>query len=99
MGGDAAHMASPFTAAGAHTAMLDALGLLKAFVSESSVEAALRTYDTGGIQRAKSLLRQSRACTKHLLPKQGKQAVQSPATLLSQKHMNVAPTNRVLGLV
>lgn len=97
--GDAAHMASPFTAAGAHTAMLDALGLLIAFASEASVEAALRTYDTGGTQRVKSLLRQSRACSKGLLPKQGKKAVHSPSTLLLHEHTDIANTQRVLGLV
>ena len=97
--GDAAHMASPFTAAGAHVAMLDALGLLEAFRSEASIDAALRAYDVGGIQRSKSLLRQSRACTKDLLPKHGKKAVQSPSTLLSDKHTNITTTNRVLGLI
>ena len=97
--GDAAHMASPFTAAGAHTAMLDALGLLKALASEASVDAALRVYDAGGSARVRSLLRQSRACTKHLLPGQGKEAVQSPSMLLSCKHTDITTTNRVLGLV
>lgn len=98
--GDAAHMASPFTAAGAHTAMLDALGLLKAFASSgANVDAALRAYEKGGNQRTKSLLRQSHACSKHLLPKQGKKAVQSPSTLLCQKHTDIASTNRVLGLI
>jgi len=98
--GDAAHMASPFTAAGAHTAMLDALGLCQAFTTQAtSVDAALRAYDKGGVQRAKSLLRQSRACTRDLLPKRGKAAVHSPSTLLSHKHTDVATTRRVLGLV
>jgi len=97
--GDAAHMASPFTAAGAHTALLDALGLLEAFASSVPVEDALRTYDKGGTARAKSLLRQSRACTKHLLPKQGKKKVHSPSTLLSDRHTHTLRTSRVLGLV
>jgi len=97
--GDAAHMASPFTAAGAHTAMLDAYELLKALTSKSSLQAALRAYNTGGVSRAKSLLRRSRACTKHLLPRQGKEAVESPSTLLSHMHTDITTTNRVLGLV
>lgn len=97
--GDAAHMASPMTAAGAHTGMQDALGLLKAFSSEKSIDAALRSYDRGAMQRSNALLRTSYACSRDLLPKQGKRAVKSPSTLLSQKHTNIASTPGFLRLI
>lgn len=79
--GDAAHMASPFTAGGAHTAMLDAVALGEALApgAHADLDAALRSYDKGGVQRTKALLRQSRAVTRLMLPKQGKHAVPSPA--------------------
>lgn len=89
--GDAAHMASPMTAAGAHVAMQDALALWDVFVSGADdVDAALRTYDKGGIQRTKSLLRTSRAVSSDLVPR--KHAVQSPATLLSEHHTDTTNT-------
>jgi len=92
--GDAAHLATPMTAAGAHTAVEDAFGLLKAFSSRAgSVEAALSAYDKGATQRAKSLLRISRAVSKDILPKAGKGAVQSPATLLAEQHTDLAATS------
>lgn len=85
--GDAAHMASPMTAAGAHVGMKDALGLWEAFKSGSGdIDGALRLYDKGGVARTQSLLRTSRACSQDLLPRQGKHAVKSPQTLLSQHH-------------
>lgn len=92
--GDAAHLASPMTAAGAHTAVLDAFGLLQAFTSRTgSIDGALRAYDKGATQRVKSLLRTSRAVSKDLLPKEGKGAVRSPATLLAEQHTGVAATS------
>merc|ERR1711998_278517 len=86
--GDAAHLSAPWTAAGAHTAILDAAGLGEvlgsaAFESGSwDIDRALAAYDVGGVRRATSLLRQSRACSRRLIPRQGKQAVVSPATLV-----------------
>jgi 2-polyprenyl-6-methoxyphenol hydroxylase-like FAD-dependent oxidoreductase len=69
--GDAAHMASPMTASGAHTAVLDAVGLLNAFaltVDESGhsspsslVERALAAYDKPALERAADLYERSRA--------------------------------------
>merc|ERR1712070_67043 len=51
--GDAAHLATPWTAAGAHTALLDAQGLHIAFSSGADdVSTALQKYETGALQRA-----------------------------------------------
>merc|ERR1711998_26220 len=73
--GDAAHLSTPWTAAGAHTAFEDALGLRRVFArSGADVDAALRAYDKGGVTRAQALLRQSHACSRHLIPRQGKGA-------------------------
>jgi len=81
--GDAAHLSTPWTAAGAYTAMLDAVALGEAFASGAgNTDRTLEAYNEGGIQRAKSLLKQSRACSRRLIPKQGMQAVLSPATLI-----------------
>jgi len=92
--GDSAHMASPMTAAGAHTAMEDALGLWHAFSSASDVDAALRTYNKGAVRRTKNLLHTSRAVSRDLVPKQGgKQAVRSPSTLLSSHHTSLTGTS------
>ena len=89
--GDAAHMASPMTAAGAHTAMEDALGLWNAFsTGGGDIDGALRTYDKWGIQRTKNLLRASRAVSSDLVP--SKQAIRSPSTLLSEQHTSIAAT-------
>ena len=69
--GDAAHMASPRTAAGAHTAVLDAAGLLEAFAPHMAggatppggwgavVDAALAAYGPPALQRAAALYARS----------------------------------------
>merc|ERR1711959_229435 len=80
--GDAAHLSTPWTAAGAHTAFCDAVSLGDVFKSrEVEIGRALQAYDKGGIQRAKALLRRSHACSRRLVPRQGKHAAPSPATL------------------
>lgn len=82
--GDAVHLATPWTAAGAHTALLDVVSLGDVLGGQGAADVgrALRAYDKGAVKRAKSLLLQSRACSKRLLPRAGKQAVPSPATLV-----------------
>lgn len=86
--GDAVHLATPWTAAGAHTALMDAVSLGDVFAAEShgrrgrDMDRALSAYDKGAVKRAKSLLLQSRACSRRLLPRAGKRAVPSPATLV-----------------
>jgi len=79
--GDAAHLSTPWTAAGAHTAILDAVALFQALAG-GDVDRALASYNKGGVKRAQSLLRQSQACSRRLIPRQGKRAVKSPAALV-----------------
>lgn len=79
--GDAAHMASPRTAAGAHTAVLDALALREAFSAASDVDAALQSYGRGALQRAKELHMRSISVRQQFLPAAGMAAVESPAKL------------------
>ena len=65
--GDAAHMASPRTAVGAHTAILDALALRQALEGDADaasrsaevIDEALRRYAPGGVQRAAQLLQRA----------------------------------------
>ena len=67
--GDAAHMASPRTAAGAHTGILDAVGLLDAFsrhAGAENIDEAIRAYAPGGLQRAKDLYRRSKEVSRPL---------------------------------
>merc|ERR1711998_120972 len=80
--GDAAHLSTPWTAAGAHTAFLDAEALGRAFEAGRGVDQSVQAYDKGGVQRARGLLRQSRACSKRLVPREGKHAAPSPASLV-----------------
>ena len=108
--GDAAHMCSPMTALGAHTAMLDALGLWQAFEGQPAgvgaqgaqggdaaawVGRALSAYNLGGVERARALLRRSRQATRALLPGHGgKRAVPSPASLVSAAAPGAAEERR-----
>jgi 2-polyprenyl-6-methoxyphenol hydroxylase-like FAD-dependent oxidoreductase len=66
--GDAAHMASPRTAAGAHTGVLDAAGLLAAFSDHpESIDAAIAAYAPGGEQRASALYARSKEVSRSLV--------------------------------
>jgi 2-polyprenyl-6-methoxyphenol hydroxylase-like FAD-dependent oxidoreductase len=59
--GDAAHMASPRTAAGAHTGILDAAGVRAAFHAHpADIDAAIAAYAPGGLERAQALYARSR---------------------------------------
>jgi 2-polyprenyl-6-methoxyphenol hydroxylase-like FAD-dependent oxidoreductase len=58
--GDAAHLSSPRTGAGAYTAMLDAWALGRAFNDASSVPEALALYNRAAVPRAKTLYDRSR---------------------------------------
>jgi 2-polyprenyl-6-methoxyphenol hydroxylase-like FAD-dependent oxidoreductase len=54
--GDAAHMASPRTASGAHTGVLDAASLVAAFsANPTNIDRAIAAYAPGGVQRAREL--------------------------------------------
>merc|ERR1711998_57977 len=87
--GDAAHLSTPWTAAGAHTAFLDAvaLGEVLAASTNRGVDHALQAYNKGGVQRARALLRQSHACSRRLIPRKGKEAVPSPASLVNEEEV------------
>jgi 2-polyprenyl-6-methoxyphenol hydroxylase-like FAD-dependent oxidoreductase len=58
--GDAAHMASPRTGAGAYTAMCDAVVLGEALQHEETLAGALRKYNSNTVQRGKQLYQRSR---------------------------------------
>eukprot|EP00977_Amphora_coffeiformis_P001580 scaffold301_cov150-Amphora_coffeaeformis.AAC.4 len=74
--GDAAHMASPRTAVGAHTAILDALALRQTLMkrcrhvgSTDNVEECLALYSTsgGGVERAQELYNRTREVSKQFV--------------------------------
>jgi 2-polyprenyl-6-methoxyphenol hydroxylase-like FAD-dependent oxidoreductase len=66
--GDSAHMASPRTAAGAHTGILDAAGLLEALSAHpNNIDDAIRAYGPGGLQRARDLYQRSKEVSKPLV--------------------------------
>lgn len=83
--GDAAHQATPRTGAGAHTAVLDAVGLWEAFAAArpGDIDAALAEYDREAALRAKELYRRSRAVSRQFLPLGGKAMTKSPASVLT----------------
>lgn len=82
--GDAAHMASPRTASGAHTAILDAMHLLETFASAGArdIDGSLKDYDREAVLRARQLYRRSRECAREFLPPGGKAAVVSATTVV-----------------
>jgi len=66
--GDAAHLSSPRTGAGANTAMLDAWALGRAFNDASSVPEALALYNRAAVPRAKTLYDRSRRAGRAFAP-------------------------------
>jgi 2-polyprenyl-6-methoxyphenol hydroxylase-like FAD-dependent oxidoreductase len=80
--GDAAHMASPRTAVGAHSAILDALALKEAFQVATTqqyknngnneekevLDRALQLYTPTGVERAQALYQRSRQVSQQFLP-------------------------------
>jgi 2-polyprenyl-6-methoxyphenol hydroxylase-like FAD-dependent oxidoreductase len=78
--GDAAHMASPRTGAGAYTAMCDAVMLGEALQNEKTLDAALRMYNSNTVQRGKQLYRRSREAAMSFAPRSCEPV--SPLTLL-----------------
>lgn len=66
--GDAAHMASPRTAAGAHTGVLDAAGIADAFIDHpANIDQAIAAYDPAGRQRARDLYARSKEVSRPLV--------------------------------
>jgi 2-polyprenyl-6-methoxyphenol hydroxylase-like FAD-dependent oxidoreductase len=83
--GDAAHMASPRTAVGAHTAILDAIGLRHAFQDvRGDIDSAVKLYNRDGVQRAQGLLQRSRHFSREFVPAEGVSAIVSPSLLLER---------------
>mmetsp|Transcript_70336 Transcript_70336/g.198454 ORF Transcript_70336/g.198454 Transcript_70336/m.198454 type:complete len:374 (+) Transcript_70336:49-1170(+) len=83
--GDAAHMASPRTAVGAHTAVLDAIALREAFAATAGIDDALKLYSRDGVLRAQELFRRSREVSQDFVPAEGMTAIVSPATLVKAR--------------
>ncbi|MFT6822169.1 MAG: 2-polyprenyl-6-methoxyphenol hydroxylase-like FAD-dependent oxidoreductase [Myxococcota bacterium] len=80
--GDAAHMASPRTGAGAYTAMVDAVVLGEALVRSSSVDHALALYNTDTVHRGRQLFARSRGAADAFAP-EGR-TVRSPEQVLRE---------------
>ena len=66
--GDAAHLSSPRTGAGAYTAMLDAAALGSAFSYATTISEALEVYNQGAVQRARMLFERSRNAGRAFAP-------------------------------
>jgi salicylate hydroxylase len=67
--GDAAHMSSPRTGAGAYTAMVDAV-VMGAAIEQAggNIDEALRFYNDDTVRRGKDLYKRSRAAGSHFAP-------------------------------
>ena len=66
--GDAAHMASPRTGAGAYTAMVDAVVLGRALAAATSLDEALAIYDADTVRRGRELYQASRRAAGSFAP-------------------------------
>ncbi len=77
--GDAAHMASPRTGAGAYTAMVDAVTLAIALQQHDTIGQALRFYNDDTVERGLLLWKRSRRAATYFAPKTS--PVVSPAEL------------------
>jgi 2-polyprenyl-6-methoxyphenol hydroxylase-like FAD-dependent oxidoreductase len=66
--GDAAHMSSPRTGAGAYTAMVDAVVLGQAMQKGDSITDALELYNHDTVKRGKDLYRRSRQAARSFAP-------------------------------
>jgi 2-polyprenyl-6-methoxyphenol hydroxylase-like FAD-dependent oxidoreductase len=83
--GDCAHMATPNTARGGHTALLDAQALrssLRRMASGDTLDEALAHYNAGAVKRADALLEMGCARNRRYLPEGGMGAVTPPGALL-----------------
>lgn len=78
--GDAAHLSSPRTGAGAYTAMLDAYAIGEAFKYANSAPEALALYSQSAVPRAKALYEHSRSAGRAFAPPN--RALISPSNLL-----------------
>lgn len=79
--GDAAHMATPQTGAGAYTAMVDSVAFGICMQNSSSFDEGLKKYNDEAVIRAKNLYDRSRSCAVGFAPNGFKMTV-SPSTLI-----------------
>jgi 2-polyprenyl-6-methoxyphenol hydroxylase-like FAD-dependent oxidoreductase len=66
--GDAAHMASPRTGAGAYTAMVDAVTLGTALEQCNTIDEALQFYNDDTVERGRRLWKRSRQAAAYFAP-------------------------------
>lgn len=89
--GDAAHMASPRTGAGAFSAMVDAVVLETAFKQGGNIEESLKLYNQNTVYRGRELHNRSRKSASYFAPENRK--IVSPKVLLerfqSQQTLNL----------
>ena len=89
--GDAAHMASPRTGAGAYSAMVDAVVLENAFKQGKNIDESLKLYNQNTVFRGKELYNRSRQSASYFAPENRK--IVSPKVLLdrlqSQQTLNM----------
>jgi 2-polyprenyl-6-methoxyphenol hydroxylase-like FAD-dependent oxidoreductase len=82
--GDAAHMASPRTAVGAHTGILDALSLKEAMstiqneISDDAISKALDRYSYDGVMHAQQLYARTRTVSQEHVPRKNLENLVSP---------------------
>ena len=80
--GDAAHMASPHTGAGAYTAMVDAVVLSEAMQEGNSLKDALQLYNQDTVSRGNQLMASSRRVGSQFCPP-GKEPL-APESILQE---------------
>jgi 2-polyprenyl-6-methoxyphenol hydroxylase-like FAD-dependent oxidoreductase len=89
--GDAAHMASPRTGAGAYTAMVDAVVLEAAFKQGKNIDESLKLYNRNTVDRGRELYNRSRQSASYFAP--GNRKIVSPKVIVerlqSQQTLNM----------
>jgi 2-polyprenyl-6-methoxyphenol hydroxylase-like FAD-dependent oxidoreductase len=89
--GDAAHMASPRTGAGAYSAMADAVVLETAFKRGESIDESIKLYNRNTVDRGRELYNRSRQSASYFAPENRKTI--SPKVLIerlqSQQTLNM----------
>lgn len=80
--GDAAHMASPRTGAGAFSAMVDAVVLENAFKQGKNIDESLNLYNQNTVYRGRELHNRSRRSASYFAPKNRKAV--SPKVLIER---------------
>jgi 2-polyprenyl-6-methoxyphenol hydroxylase-like FAD-dependent oxidoreductase len=78
--GDAAHMASPRTGAGAYAAMVDAVVLETAFKQGQNIDESLKLYNQNTVDRGRELYNRSRQSASYFAP--GNRKIVSPKVVV-----------------